>query len=158
MFKRIFLPIAMVLCLAITQVGCGGPLSRLDDVLPYVPAVIDFAVRSGRISDSLGVKLKDDVSSGNQAVATVKQCLSADVKADVTCYIEFGNEWRAIIGRNHVQEANDPKISLIFGLATQIVDLVVRKNTQPAGARGGSQDLDKQIKAKIDQLEREVKN
>ena len=156
MLKKIVLPLVLVAML-ISQVGCGGPLGRLDDVLPYVPAVIDFAVRSGRVSADLGEKLKDDVSSGTTIVSETKQCLSANVKSDAACYIEMGEKWREVIGRNHVAQANDPKITVIFNLVTQIVDLVVRKNTQPAGVRGGPQDYDKRIDAKIKELEREVK-
>lgn len=157
MVKKIIVSFVLFVIL-VAQFGCGGPLAKLDDLLPYVPSVIDFAVNSGRISSDLGVKLKDDIASGNQAVVEAKTCLSSNQKSDAACYIELADKWRAILGRNHVAQANDPKISIVFGLISEIVDLVVRKNTQPAGARGGVENFDKLISAKIDQLEREVKH
>lgn len=154
MLKRISVMV-VALVMVVSQMACG-PLSRLDDVLPYVPRVIDYAVSSGRISAELGAKLKDDINSGTQIVKDTKQCLSANEKADSTCYLEMGNAWRVVIGRNHVPQANDPKVTIVFNLVSEIVDLIVRKNTQPVGVRGAP-NFDKLIDEKIKELEREVK-
>lgn len=154
MLKRISLAV-VVFSLVVSQIACG-PLARLDSVLPYVPRVIDYAVSSGRISAVLGDKLKDDIDSGTHIVARTKKCLVDNLKPDSLCYVDMGNSWREVIGRNHVAEANDPKVTVIFGLITEIVTLLVSKHNQPAGVRGGP-NYDRLIKERIDRLEQEVK-
>ena len=154
MVKR-FLSLVMIAVFALSMTACGGPLSRVQDLLPYVPAVIDLGVRSGKISQELGDKLKDDLSAGQVAVNNAKTCLDANLKPNSVCYLELGNAWREILGRNHFAQANDHKVTTVITLITDIINLVVRKNTQPVGVRGTT-NFDREIKLKVKQLESEL--
>lgn len=150
--------LATVLLLAITisNVACGGPLAKLEALLPYAPTAIDFAVSSGRISAELGAALKDDISEGTKAVNRAKTRLAAG-ENKIAVYVDLGNDWRVIFARNHFAQANDVKIALIAATISAILNLVLQKEGVVAAPRSGPVDYDKEISKQMDLLEKLVK-
>jgi hypothetical protein len=153
MIKRIVVSLFLTMCLML-NVACGGPLSKLNKILPHVPTTIDTLVVSGLLDQDTGEVLKSDFNDGLAAVNKAKARLAAG-ESKAVVYADLANEWRMIVARNHFAQAGNAKINTIVGLISTIVSILVGQQQRTLSA-SAKKDLDRQLEAKIDELEKEV--
>jgi hypothetical protein len=156
-YTRKFLALPLILVL-IFQAACGGPLSKLDNILDYAPIAITLAVNHNRISAEMGEVLKDDISSGRQVAKETKARLSAaDTQLErYQAYVWGANEVRKIIARNHFAQANDPIIAEIAEVLQAIMDILVAQNA-PDNLRSGPVSSDDELDEKLNKLDELLK-
>jgi hypothetical protein len=155
MIKRIIATLSMAVLL-IANVGCSGPLSRLDSTLDYAPFFFQGLVISGTISQAQAALYKQGVDQFELVAEETKTCLSEDIKTNAVCYNELRVKAQAAIAQ-YYPAVSEGKVAQYVTLLGDIVDLIIRKNTPSVGASAG-RNLDKALNAKIDELETLLKS
>lgn len=156
--KKILL--SLILMVSIFAQACtgGGPLSKLDSTLDYAPLFFQGLVISGKITQSQADSYKRGIVRFEAIAENTKSCLSADVKSDAVCYLDLGNDIRVAVGE-YYPAVNDEKISQYISLVNDIVQLIIRKNVPTVGGPlGAGEDIDKSLDAKINELDKLLKN
>ena len=153
--KRL-LALLFAVVFTVAQIACtgGGPLSKLDSTLDYAPFFFDGLAIAGKITPERAEFYKRGVARGEAIADKTKTCLSDNVKSDAQCYADLATDTRTLINEFYPR-STEGKVAQFAALLTDVVNLIVQKNTPVVGAGASAHPVtEKQIENKIDELDK----